>query len=157
MFFCQFKGEFRILYVFSVSSEWRFFTIRNTVTILIHISLHYAIRNKRGFKFSYFLLPLFDPPVVSVFIYDTWPFRRFKTFQFQFKSVVWQDICSLIVVYTFGVMDFLSFTITILKLRDSSTGKCSFSLPNWWFRYHRFFGPLIPWDKLELSIDTRII
>ena len=29
------------------------------------------------------------------FIYDTWPFRRFKTFQFQIKSVVWQDNGSL--------------------------------------------------------------
>ena len=31
------------------------------------------------------------------------------------SSLFWPDLIFLIVVYTFGVMDFLSFTITILK------------------------------------------
>ena len=49
------------------------------------------------------------------FIYDTSFFRRFKTFQFQIKSVVLQDNGSLIVVYTFRAPDFVMITIRIVK------------------------------------------
>ena len=63
--FCQFKGDFHILYVFSASSDFSILAINLIIAAYIYLSLRFVSLKEHEVQTTQMMLPLIDSPILS--------------------------------------------------------------------------------------------